>query len=221
MISLDHYASNFCPCFHIPLPKQSRNLSTFAVWTRLGYQRVLTPTCFFTICFSWTGMKLPALDIHVLFPRIKISIFKIDLDSVRVNLKSLRNQNEFVHTRSTKISDNSLHADWNLFIESLTVFKGSFGDFSIIYRTLSSQIFAWFNSLPLAQKANQSNLQGLTQDKFQHIPNLKTQFCRCHTVHTIDSGQSADLKALKSFGTSCQIEIHFSIQTTKFLVKYK
>ena len=30
----------------------------------------------------------------------------------------------------------------------------------------------------------------------------------------------SDLKTRKSTGTSCQIEIHFSSQTNKFLIKY-
>ena len=37
---------------------------------------------------------------------------------------------------------------------------------------------------------------------------------------TVPARLPGDLKTRKSTGTSCQIKIHFSIRTTKFLMKY-
>ena len=48
------------------------------------------------------------------------------------------------------------------------------------------------------------------------------QTSKIHNLHQVRglSGYPVDLKKRKSSGTSCQIEIHFSIQITKFLMKY-
>jgi hypothetical protein len=52
-----------------------------------------------------------------------------------------------------------------------------------------------------------------------------SSYLRLSYAFSIQQGENIDmpddLRTWKSTGTSCEIEIHFSVQTIKFLMKYK
>ena len=53
------------------------------------------------------------------------------------------------------------------------------------------------------------------------VKNIKNKSdCKTNIIVTFTISTPGDLKTRKRTGTSCQIEIHFSIKTTKFLFKY-